>query len=107
MRKKILITSFIITSILLLFIGFRFYDNLSNFNEHRTYIKMPIAEQKIQEWMALNYLKKNFWIDLWTILWRKINLLDSKNTLKDYCDKNKLDCDELIILLQKNKDGNK
>ncbi|MDD3144583.1 MAG: hypothetical protein PHV23_00570 [Candidatus Gracilibacteria bacterium] len=107
MRKKILITSFIITSILFLFISFRFYNNLSNFNEHRSYIKMPINDQKIQEWMTLNYLNKNFGIDLGTILGRKINLLDSKNTLKDYCEKNKLNCDELIILLQKNKDGNK
>jgi hypothetical protein len=68
MKKKILIILFIIISILLAFIGYKFTKNIAEFRSHREYFKKPIEEQNIKDWMSLNYIKNHYLIDIEKII---------------------------------------
>lgn len=105
MRKKILIVLFIITSILLIFIGYNFTNKVTNFNKHKEYFNKPITEQNIQDWMPINYIERRYLIDFEKAVWKSISLWNMNITLKEYCKKNKINCDELIISLEKYKNG--
>lgn len=105
MKKAYLIILFIITLLLLVIISFKAFNNISTFKEHRTYIKQPIENQSIQEWMTLNYIEKRFSIDLNKAFQTDISLLNKSITLKDYCTKNNLNCEDFIISLEKYRNG--
>lgn len=105
MKKKILIILFIIISILLVFIGYKFTKNIAEFRSHREYFKKPLEEQKIEDWMSLNYIKKRYLIDIERIVWNDVSVWDMNITIKEYCKKNKINCNELIISLEKYKNG--
>lgn len=106
MKKKILTTLFILSLVLLVFISFKFYKNITNFNEHREYLSKPVKEQNIQDWMTLNFLEKKYLLNIEEILWKKISIWEMKMTLSEYCNKHNLNCNELIINLDKHKNVN-
>jgi len=103
MKKNILLIIFIITLFLLVFISYNIFNNITNFKTHREYLKKPVEQQQIMDWMTLNYLRKHYPTSFSKIFWNNVLLLDMKKTLKQYCEKNKLNCDELIVLLEKYK----
>ncbi len=101
MKKKVLIIIFIFFAVIFIFMSFNIINHITNFNEHKEYLKRPVEQQQIEDWMTLNYIKRHFNIDLQEKLWDKYFLGDMKITLKDYCKKKKIDCREFIIFLQK------
>lgn len=105
-RNKVLIILFIIISIIFVFMSYNIVNHIIRFNTHREYLKIPIEKQKIEDWMTLNYLNKHFKINLDEAFWKKISLLDMSKTILEYCNKNKLNCGELIISLDKHKNDN-
>lgn len=106
MRKKELIILFVIISITFIFISYDFINNVIIFKKHREYLKKPIENQKIEDWMTLNYLKRHYYMDLNKAFWKNIYLWEMSNTIKEYCKENKINCDKLIISLEKYKNGN-
>ncbi len=105
-KRKTLLVLFIIISLLLVAISYRAFTKISNFKEHRDYIVQPVKDQKIMDWMTLNYLEKTFWINLEKALWNNISFSEKRLQLSEYCSKNNLNCPELILSLEKYKNGN-
>lgn len=100
MKKKILMVIFIVTSILLIFISYNFIYSVSEFKKHREYIKQPLEEQVIQDWMTVNYLKHQYDIDIEELFWVDIYLWKMNMSLKEFCDINNADCEKIIIYLE-------
>lgn len=86
---------------------YKFATNISTFKQHREYLKKPPEEQKIQDWMPLNYIERHYKIDMEKTLGVKLSFIDMTRTLHQYCTKKKLNCDELIITLELAKNGHK
>lgn len=105
-KKKVLIILFIAVSLLLLFISFRFVSHIIIFNEHKKYSELPIEEQTIKRWMSLKYIEDVFWIDFKKEFWHSPMELKRNSRLGDYCEKYKLNCDEVRIKLDILKNGN-
>lgn len=105
-KKKILIVLFVLILTKLLFVSYSFINNFIVFNDHKKYFEKPIEEQVPKIWMSINYiertyeinLEKKFWYEVW--IWRK------NSTLADYCEKYTLNCSEVILTIEQNKNGN-
>ena len=106
MKKKILITLFVLTSLLLLMISYNFVAHIVIFNDHREYFEKPIEDQVIKKWMSINYIEKTYWIDLEEMFWNKIWIWSRNADLEDYCIKYELNCADFIITLEQAKNGN-
>lgn len=107
MKKQILIILFVILALTFSVVSYKFATNVRSFKEHREYLKKPAQEQKIEDWMPLNYIERHYKIDMEKTLWVKLSFTDMTKTLKQYCKKKKLNCDELIITLESSKNGHK
>ncbi len=106
MKKKILMTVFVLVSFLLVFMTYNFVTKIINFNEHRKYFEQPVEDQVVKAWMSLNYLQRNYSINTEEVFTEKLYFWQTDITIKEYCDKYKVDCAELLITLQKYKNGN-
>lgn len=107
MKKKILIILFVLLLFTFWVVFYKFTTNVHNFREHREYFKKPFQEQKIEDWMPLNYIERRYKIDMEKTLWVKLSFTDMTKTLKQYCTKKKLKCEDLIITLESSKNGHK
>lgn len=106
MKRKILLPLFIIMSCLLLFMWYNIVTNISNFNQNKEYFVKPVEQQNIKDWMTLNYIKRRYDINIEKIIWNDISIWNMNMTLKKYCKKYNIDCNQLIITLEKHKNGN-
>lgn len=105
MKKKVLISLFVILCIVFVFISYNVVNNIITFNQHRKYLKTPIEKQKIEDWMTLSYLKRHYSMDLNKAFWKNISFWKMSTTIKEYCEDTKINCDELILSLEKYKNG--
>ena len=106
----IIILIFLVSNVALFKIH-NFLENKENYLKHKSYFQKPLSEQKIEEWMTLPYIKKNFEIDrkdFKEITKNKdLKLKDLKLTLEEYCEKEKLNCTQLTLDLNKIGEKNK
>ena len=105
-RKKILWTLFVIISITLLIVIYNFVVHIIIFNNHKQYFEKPIEEQVIMDWMSINYIERTYEINLEDEFWYNVWIWSRNSTLADYCEKYKLNCSEIMISIENNKNGN-
>ena len=106
MKNKKLIPIFVIVSILFSFMAYNFAYKVINFNEHRKYFEQPIEEQVVKAWMTLSFLKREYSIDIEEVFTEKLYFWKTGITIKEYCDKYEIDCEELLITIEELKNGN-
>ncbi len=105
-KKKVLTVLFILTILALIFFSYKFISNIIIFKDHRDYFNQPFNKQQIQSWMSINYIENKYNIDLEGEFWNNIWIWTRNKTLNDYCTKYKVDCNELLITLNNEINGN-
>lgn len=106
MKRKKLIPLFIILMIIFTFVSYNFINKIITFNEHRKYFEQPIEDQVVKSWMSLNFLQREYSMNIEEIFPEKLNFWEKDITIKQYCDKYEVNCEELIIKLENIKNGN-
>lgn len=103
MRKKtkiIIFTILIVLFIVLIIVSIQTYRNYTILKNHREYFNQP--NPQIQDWMTINTLKEFYNISNDEMCMNlKINdtLSNNKMTIKKICQKNKLNCTEVMAEL--------
>lgn len=100
----IIILIFLVSNIAIFKVN-NFIENKKNFDKHKSYFQKPLEEQKIEQWMTIQYIKQNFEIDRKEFKKitknKNLKLKDLKISLGKYCENEKLNCDTLTAELNK------
>lgn len=105
MKKKKLIILVLITLIIILLTIkiISFHDNHKHYKEYReTYLTNNFTE--IEDWMTIKTIEREFDIDYKDIeqeLGDKLSLKEKRKTLKEVCEKEKIDCNNITSNLNK------
>ena len=79
--------------------------NTKLLDKHKDYLDLPKHEQKIEEWMTIQFISKNFDIgkkDIKKYLNKSdFKIRDKQKSLSKLCEKNEIDCKKLIQNLNK------
>ncbi|HBB02193.1 MAG: hypothetical protein US89_C0002G0037 [Candidatus Peregrinibacteria bacterium GW2011_GWF2_38_29] len=70
------------------------------FRVHKDYFKQPIEQQKIQEWMTFRLIERRYNVKSEAVLHKTLSFPEFKSPISNYCVKEKLDCNKLIIDLE-------
>lgn len=102
---KILKIVSVIILIILSILTYIFIKKIQNFETYNKYFSQPIENQKVELWMNFNQVERIYHIDIEKVLWKKIWLFEMKEPISKYCEKNAIDCNNLILELNKIKNG--
>lgn len=105
MKKKNIHIIFVVLLLIFAFVNYKTFFSIKMFNSHREFFEQNSQTQKIETWMTLNYLERHYKVNLEEVLGKKVSFLEMKETLGKYCEKNKLNCNEIILSLEKNNNG--
>lgn len=97
---------FICLLILFALFAIKLFWEIKSASLHRSYLKLPITEQKVEDWMTFNFLERRYNIEVEKILGKDLSLREGRMRLKTYCVKEKVDCDSLVKEFEKAKNNN-
>ncbi len=102
---KILKIISIILVFILVFLWYILINKIRNFETYHRYFSQDIKNQKIENWMTINQIERIYHIDLSKVIWEDIWFFSKKESINKYCTKEKIDCNKLILELNKIKNG--
>lgn len=89
----------------LIILGYILVNKVKKFEEYHKYFSQPIKSQSIETWMNFNQIDRVYHIDIKKVLWKDIWIFEMREPISDYCKKEKINCDALILELNKIKNG--
>lgn len=98
---KILKIVWVIILIVLSILSYIFIQKIQNFEKYNKYFNQAIENQRVELWMNFNQVERIYHIDIEKVLWKKLWLFEMKEPISKYCEKNSIDCNNLILELNK------
>ncbi|MDD5213287.1 MAG: hypothetical protein PHG82_02590 [Candidatus Gracilibacteria bacterium] len=98
---KILKIVGVIILIVLSILSYIFIQKIQNFEKYNKYFNQAIENQRVELWMNFNQVERIYHIDIEKVLGKKLGLFEMKEPISKYCEKNSIDCNNLILELNK------
>ncbi|KKR05439.1 MAG: hypothetical protein UT33_C0011G0150 [Candidatus Peregrinibacteria bacterium GW2011_GWC2_39_14] len=100
MKNRALKIVFAVLFFIFIFIAVNVTRQAFVFKAHKDYFKQPVEQQKVQEWMTFRLIERRYNIKSEAVLHKALAFPEFKSPISEYCLKEKLDCNKLIIDLE-------